>query len=96
MRQKTSILKKCVILKQGMATLETERETLKNKVATLEKDLERAQKDLEQNKKRVDTLDKQRGLLNRNLKRAAVLTSEHETQAMTHQNAVKNIEVSHS
>ena len=81
------------MLKQGMAALEIEREQLKSKVATLEKDLDRAQKELEQNKRRVDALDKQRTVLNRHLKRAAVLTSEHETQSAQHQSAVNDVEV---
>ena len=80
-------------LQQALATLENERENLKNKIASLEKDLDGAQKKLEENKRRVEELDKERGFVNRNLKRATAVTSEHANQAKTHEVAVRNLEV---
>ncbi|CAG7815765.1 unnamed protein product [Allacma fusca] len=91
-RQRSLNVKKVVTLQHALATLEIERESLKTKICILEKDLESAQKKLEGNKRRVEELDKERSFVNRNLKRAVAVSTEHANQAKTHEVAVRTIE----
>ncbi|CAG7833762.1 unnamed protein product [Allacma fusca] len=92
MRQRSLNMKKVVTLQQALSTLELEREGLKSRITMLEKELEIAQKKIEEKKKKVEQLDKERSFVNRNLKRAAAVTSEHSNQAKTHEVAVGNLE----
>jgi len=76
-----------------IAELEAQREVLKAKLVVLERDLELAQKRLEENKRKIEELDKNRAAINRTLQRASAITNEHINHAITHEMAVKNLQV---
>ncbi|KAK7161348.1 hypothetical protein R3I94_004128 [Phoxinus phoxinus] len=79
-------------MQEQKVEVENQRETLRNQIIGLDREMEAAKNQMDMDKKAIDELVRERGILNKNMIKAANETDEQQNNLKQHEQSKKNLE----